>query len=67
MFSLLFAAGFLTTGLIKKDYRAIHTSIEIGESILTLGVMTQGLKRVFGRQSPNRATVDGGEWNFFLT
>lgn len=63
--SLLFAAGFLTTGLIKKDYRAIHTSVEIGESILTLGVMTQGLKRVFGRQSPNRATVDGGEWNFF--
>lgn len=63
--SLLFAGGFLATGLIKKDYRAIHTSIEIGESILTLGVMTQGLKRVFGRQSPNRATVDGGEWNFF--
>lgn len=63
--SLLFAGGLLVTGLIKKDYRAIHTSIEIGESILTLGVMTQGLKRVFGRQSPNRATVDGGEWNFF--
>jgi membrane-associated phospholipid phosphatase len=63
--SLLFASGFLATGLIKKDYRAIHTSIEIGESILTLGVMTQGLKRIFGRQSPHRATVDGGEWNFF--
>lgn len=63
--SLLFAGGFLATGLIKKDYRAIHTSIEIGESIITLGVMTQGLKRVFGRQSPHRATIDGGEWNFF--
>ena len=63
--SLLVAGGFLATGLISKDYRAIHTSIEIGESILTLGVMTQGLKRVFGRQSPNRSTIDGGEWNFF--
>lgn len=64
-FSFLFAGGLLTAGLLRKDYRAIHTSIEIGESLLTLGVMTQGLKRVFGRQSPNMATVDGGEWNFF--
>lgn len=63
--SLLVAGGLLTTGLIKNDYRAIHTSIEIGESLLTLGVMTQGLKRVFGRQSPSQSTVDGGEWNFF--
>lgn len=63
--SLLFAGGFLATGLIKKDYRAINTSIEIGESILTLGIMTQGLKRVFGRQSPNMASVDGGKWDFF--
>lgn len=63
--SLLYATGFLATGLIKKDYRAIHTSIEIGESILTLGVLTQGLKRVFGRQSPNRSSVDGGVWHFF--
>lgn len=63
--SLLFATGFLTTGLIKKDYRAIHTSIEVGECILTLGVMTQGLKRVFGRQTPNRASVSGGKWQFF--
>jgi len=63
--SLLFASGFLATGLIKNDYRAIHTSIEIGESIITLGVMTQSLKRVFGRQSPNRATIDGGYWEFF--
>jgi membrane-associated phospholipid phosphatase len=63
--SLLYATGLLATGLIKKDYRAVHTSIEIGESILTLGVMTQGLKRVFGRQTPNRAVVDGGKWQFF--
>lgn len=63
--SLLAAGSLLTVGLINKDYRAIHTSIEIGESLLTLGVMTQGLKRVFGRQSPNQSTVDGGEWNFF--
>jgi len=63
--SLLVTGGVLTVGLIKNDYRAIHTSIEVVESFVTLGVMTQGLKRVFGRQSPNMATVDGGEWNFF--
>lgn len=63
--SLLFAGGLLIAGLSSKDYRAINTSIEIGESMLTLGVMTQGLKRVFGRQDPSSSTVDGGKWDFF--
>lgn len=63
--SLLIGVGFLTVGGITKDYRAIHTSSEILEGILTLGVFTQGLKRVFGRQSPESSTQPRGKWSGF--
>jgi hypothetical protein len=63
--SLLISGGFLLAGGINKDYRAIHTSSEILEGILTLGVLTQGLKRVFGRESPESATQPRGKWSGF--
>ncbi|MCB0401396.1 MAG: phosphatase PAP2 family protein [Flavobacteriales bacterium] len=63
--SLLIGLGFLSTGALKKDYRAIHTSSEIVEGILTLGVLTQGLKRVFGRESPYVRTQPRGRWDLF--
>lgn len=63
--SLLVSGGFLLVGGLKKDYRAIHTSSEILEGILTLGIFTQGLKRVFGRESPHIATQPRGKWSGF--
>ncbi len=63
--SLLIGLGFLTVGGIKKDYRAIHTSSQIVEGILTLGFLTQGSKRVFGRESPNKKTQTRGRWHGF--
>ena len=63
--SLLVSGGFLLVGGLKKDYRAIHTSSEILEGILTLGIFTQGLKRVFGRESPHTATQPRGKWSGF--
>ena len=63
--SLLIGIGFLTVGGIKKDYRAVHTSSQIVEGILTLGFMTQGLKRVFGRESPHASTQPRGKWHGF--
>lgn len=63
--SLLVSAGFLTAGAIGKDYRALHTSSEVVEGILTLGVITQGLKRVFGRQSPHLRTQPRGKFQGF--
>jgi len=63
--SLIVGLGLLTAGGIKKDYRAIHTSSEILEGLFTLGFMTQGLKRVFGRESPNAATQPRGAWHGF--
>jgi len=63
--SLLVSGGFLLVGGITKDYRAIHTSSEILEGIITLGVLTQGLKRVIGRESPEAATQSRGKWSGF--
>ncbi len=63
--SFLIGIGFLTVGGIKKDYRAIHTSSQIVEGILTLGFMTQGLKRVFGREAPESKTKPRGDWHGF--
>ena len=63
--SLLISGGFLIAGGLKKDYRAIHTSSEILEGIITLGFITQGLKRVIGRESPESATQPGGKWSGF--
>lgn len=63
--SLLIGVGLLTVGGIKKDYRAIHTSSEILEGLFTLGIMTQGLKRVIGRESPESATKPRGDFHGF--
>lgn len=63
--SLLVGIGFLTVGGIKKDYRAIHTSSQVLEGLLTLGFITQGSKRIFGRESPHAATKPRGGWNGF--
>jgi len=66
--SMLIAGGFYTYGLAAKDYRAIQTTSQITEMIFALGITTQFLKRISGRQSPFRAMEDtnptpGGKWH----
>ena len=63
--SLVIGGGLLIVGGFKKDYRAIQTSSEILEGILTLGVITQSLKRVTGRESPELSTQPGGKWSSY--
>jgi hypothetical protein len=62
---LTIATSFLTYGILKKDNRASQTASQLGEAILTTGVVVQALKRTTGRQSPFRSTQDRGRW-FFL-
>ena len=62
---LSIATSFLAYGIIKKDNRAAQTASQLGEAILTTGVVVQALKRTTGRQSPFRSTQDRGRW-FFL-
>ncbi|GAA3974583.1 hypothetical protein GCM10022407_20300 [Hymenobacter antarcticus] len=62
---LTVASSFWIYGGIKKDNRALQTSSQLGEAILSTGLVVQGLKRLTGRQSPYVATKDRGEWHLF--
>ncbi len=63
--SLVISAGLLTYGKITKDYRSVSTASQLVESFLLMGITTQFLKRITGRESPSAATASGGRWQFF--
>jgi hypothetical protein len=67
--TLLLSGMFYAIGKIgKDDYRALNTSSELIEALLSVGVVTQSIKRISGRQSPKPAIISGvggGEWNPF--
>ncbi|MDO7875607.1 phosphatase PAP2 family protein [Hymenobacter sp. ASUV-10] len=62
---LTIATGFLGYGLVARDNRAAQTASQLGEAILSTGVVIQALKRSTGRQSPFVATKERGEWHLF--
>jgi PAP2 superfamily len=62
--SLLIGAGLFTYGKIHKDYRALSTANQLAESFILMGVGTQFLKRISGRQAPLATTQPGGAWYF---
>ena len=64
---LTIASSFLAYGVIKKDNRASQTASQLGEAILSTGLVVQALKRTTGRQSPFRSTQDRGRWFFLPT
>jgi hypothetical protein len=63
--SLLLGAGLAIYGNVKNDYRARSTASQMVQTFVVMGVTTQLLKRVFGRESPYVATQDGGTWRPF--
>jgi membrane-associated phospholipid phosphatase len=52
-------------GAVKHDRRAIGTANDLVEALLTMGIATQILKRISGRESPFKATKSGGNWSPF--
>lgn len=62
--SLVIGAGLFTYGKIKNDYRALSTASQLAESFILMGVGTQIIKRVTGRQSPSEAHTGRGKWDF---
>ncbi|TDD95957.1 phosphatase PAP2 family protein [Flavobacterium cellulosilyticum] len=65
--ALLVGGGLLTYGLINNNYRAIHTTSELLEGLITSGLLVQPFKRLTGRESPDVAAisgVNGGNWQF---
>lgn len=63
--SMMLAAGLFIYGKIDHNKRAIYTAGDITETFITMGISTQILKRISGRQSPFVATKPGGEWHPF--
>ena len=65
--TMLLSGMFYAIGKIgKDDYRALNTSNELIEVLISVGVTTQTIKRITGRQSPSAAIRDGnsgGDWN----
>ena len=59
------ATGFWVVGGLRKDNRALQTSSQLGQAILSTGLMVQALKRSTGRQSPFASTKPRGEWHLF--
>ena len=61
--SVLISGGLFAFGKIKKDYRALQTASQIMQAQLVMGLTTQIIKRVSGRESPFRRTAPGGVWS----
>jgi len=66
--TLLLSGTFYTIGKIQNNYRALNTSNELVEVLLSVGLVTQTIKRITGRQSPSEALISGnpgGHWTPF--
>ncbi len=66
--TLLLSGAFYALGAIGKNYRALNTSSELVEVLFSMGIITQTIKRISGRQSPGPAIDSGnpgGHWTLF--
>lgn len=66
--TILLSGTFYAIGRINNDYRALNTSSELVEVLLSVGLVTQTIKRITGRQSPSAAIESGnpgGHWTPF--
>lgn len=64
-YGLLVGAGLFTYGKLHNDYRSLSTASQLAESFILMGVGTQLLKRISGRETPGEATVSSGKWHLF--
>ncbi|MEQ8363989.1 MAG: phosphatase PAP2 family protein [Cyclobacteriaceae bacterium] len=63
--SILICAGLFLHGKIKKNNKSLQVSSQLLQSLLAVGITTQFIKRVSGRESPFVATASGGKWRPF--
>lgn len=63
--SMLISGGLLIYGKLNSDKRALQTAGDLAETFITMGITTQALKRISGRQSPFMSTQSGGAWHPF--
>ena len=58
-------AGFVGYGYFADDNKALSVGSQLLEGLLTVGITTQVIKHITGRQTPGKATQPRGEWDFF--
>jgi hypothetical protein len=54
-----------TYGKIKDDYRALSTASQLAEAFILMGIGTQIVKRITGRETPGESSTPAGKWRFF--
>jgi PAP2 superfamily len=59
------AAGFLASGYLSDNTKAVNTGIEIVHGMVISTVFSQVLKHAFGRESPSQSTEPRGRWRPF--
>lgn len=60
--SMVLAAGLWLAGKINHSWRDVNAANDLAETFVTMGVTTQILKRMTGRESPFMKTAPGGRW-----
>ena len=63
--ALLLGGGLLYYGARHHDMRAVSTASQLTEAFIAMGIATQVVKRITGRETPIRSTQDGGKWQPF--
>ncbi len=63
--TLLIASGFFIQGKISKKYVSLQTALDLTESFIALGLVSQLLKYSSGRETPGKSTAHGGRWHPF--
>jgi hypothetical protein len=65
MIPISITAGMFGYGMVTSDVRSLQTSSQLAEGLISVAIVTQVIKRVTGRQSPDSSTQSGGKWQFF--
>lgn len=60
--TLLLAGGLFVYGKFTGHNREVMVASDLTETFITMGIATQVLKRISGRESPFVATKSGGRW-----
>ena len=63
--ALLLGGGIFYYGIRHHDVRAVSTASQLTESFIAMGIATQVVKRITGRETPIRSTQAGGKWTPF--
>lgn len=63
--SMYIAGGLFIYSKINHDARSLQTASDLTESFFSMGITTQLLKRISGRQTPSSASQQGGAWQAF--